>query len=173
MFAPVAVAIDEDDDMGGLDHETGALVEDELDELAKLEFDDAGGGSSGRPPFRSEKIRSRESWPAVQSVRVSKSVSGFRDSESVAALSRSVGRDPRGCTTRSLTYRDPLIPPHVHPQIGRKRVDVSVHADDRYRSQTRHRRMDAPGSLTLVDRSLALLIVPPAREGFPRSRCSW
>jgi hypothetical protein len=71
LFAPVAVAVavDDDDDMGGLeDHETGALVENELDELAKLEFDDAGGGSSGRPPFRSEKIRSRESWPAVQSV---------------------------------------------------------------------------------------------------------
>lgn len=73
----------------------------------------------------------------------------------------------------SLTNRNPLIPPHVHPQIGRKRIDVSVHADDRYRPLTRHRRMDAAGSLSLVDRSLALLIVPPAREGFPRSRWWW
>lgn len=56
MCAPVAVS---------LDHETEACWS-ELAELEKVECEDGRGGTSGRPPVRSEKIRSRESWPAVR-----------------------------------------------------------------------------------------------------------
>ena len=92
------------------------------------------------------------------------------------SVGRSVGRDPRGCTARSRTDRDPLVAPHVHPQIGRKGVDVSVHTDNRYRPLTRHRRMDAAVSLSFVGKmlwALLLMSIPPAREGFPRSRWWW